>query len=314
MPLEKLTVSLEQEDGDMPALKIRLDAYIAQVGILTRSQIKTRNLKVCAKATGKELKLSTKVKDGDEFSLTWDDLTPIAALGEDIPLDILFEDNNVLVVNKPQGLVVHPANGNWTGTLVNGVVGYLSGHAEAFPGENIRPGVVHRLDKETSGVVLVAKNPDALEFLSAQFRAKTVRKRYVAITRATFLRKEGLIESFITRDPKHRKRFTVSEDTGKFSITNYAVLKNYQRYGFIELSPSTGRTHQLRVHLKSINHPILGDPVYSRKDAGFPDATLMLHAGYLKIRLPGEDEPRVFEAPVPERFTAVLERIEAEGM
>lgn len=314
MPLKKLTVNLnlDPEEGCNDAPKIRLDAYVAQSDILTRSQIKTRNLKVFS-AEGKELKLSSKVKDGDEISLSWDELVPVAALGEDIPLDIIYEDKNVLLVNKPQGLVVHPANGNWTGTLINGVVGYLSGHAESFPGENIRPGVVHRLDKETSGLVLVAKNPDALEFLSGQFRLKTVQKRYIAITRAAFLQKEGEIESFITRDPKHRKRFTVSEDVGKFSLTRYSVIKNFERYGYVELAPRTGRTHQLRVHLKSINHPILGDPVYSRKDAGFPDATLMLHAGFLKVLLPGEEDPRIFVAPVPQRFIDILSKLEEMG-
>ncbi len=296
---------------------MRIDRYVAEeLTLFTRSQLKTREVSV--EVNGKPAKWSHRIAQGDEIRVTWREEIPTSIEPEPIDLDIIFENEDVLVVNKPQGMVVHPAAGNYTGTLVQGLA--YRGLSDELSHNNPRPGIVHRLDKDTSGVIITAKNPEARQFLANQFAKKHTAKSYLAVVKGLVMPREGTIESYICRDPKNRKRFTTSETEGKHAITDYRVLHQWERYAFLALNPLTGRTHQLRVHLSAKGHPILGDPIYSRQDAAFPSATLMLHARRLRIMLPRRvadassplgfhyegGEVREFSAPLPRRFKSLI--------
>lgn len=296
---------------DLPdGLNERVDKYISDVwGILTRSQIKQRSAQVFV--GGVPVKLSRKVAAGELVEIEYSPPERMDLAPEDIPLDVIFENQDVLVINKAQGLVVHPAAGNFTGTLVQGLLyRYQEEEFEdSFGSKDVRPGIVHRLDKDTSGVLITAKNPDALEFLSGQFRDKTARKRYVALVKGNPRPREGRIDNYLIRDPRHRKKFTwrTGPGQGKHAVTDYRVVKDFDGYSLMFLYPRTGRTHQLRVHTLSLGHPILGDPVYGR-NPGQDSTTLMLHASRLTICLPGETAARSFRAPLPDRFLPFLKR------
>ena len=292
---------------------LRLDRFVSEnMGLLSRSQIKARNLK--AKINGKDVKLSRIVKQGDYLDLNWDIAQPEYITPEDIPLDIVWEDERCIVVNKAQGMVVHPAAGNRRGTLANALYFIM---LNKYPGQkdncdykiNMRPGIVHRLDKETSGIIISALDDEAHAFLSQQFKDRKVKKNYLAIICGTPKERTGRIETCITRDIRNRKRFTAAPQ-GKQAISYYKVLKSWSYYSLVMLRPRTGRTHQLRVHMKHIGHPILGDPVYGCNDKNFPNASLMLHSKSLVITLPGEKNERAFSSSIPERFTAVIEKLE----
>jgi 23S rRNA pseudouridine1911/1915/1917 synthase len=222
-------------------------------------------------------------------------------------LDILYEDSRVVVLNKPRGMVVHPGSGVRSGTLVQGLLAHAREIAVNFPKEPVRPGIVHRLDKDTSGVIITAKDPESLEYLACQFRGRAVRKVYLAIVKGMPPQLRGTIRGHILRDPRHRKRFVHAETGGKPAETLYKVLSSRDGYSFVVLKPKTGRTHQLRVHMKSVGCPILGDPVYGRKDQSFSQAGLMLHAYSLSLVLPGENQERTFRAPIPPEFSGQME-------
>lgn len=297
----------------------RLDLYTVAHHDISRSRLKngTNRILINEKAS----KLSAKVKGGEQVFIEWDDPVPENILPEDIPLDILYEDNNVLVVNKPQGMVVHPASGNWTGTLVNALLFHngQKGIVEQSQTTNIRrPGIVHRLDKDTSGTIITAKNPESEEFLQSRFASRKVYKEYIAIVKGMPPYKNGEIKTQIIRDPRNRKRFVATTETtaGKFAHTEYECLgvftsnpKSHKdivgKYSLLRLKLKTGRTHQIRVHLKFIGCPILGDPIYARTDPTFTDATLMLHSRVLGIRIP-TGEKKFFVAKTPARFKKVL--------
>ena len=301
MNKEKITISLPEN------FKMRVDKYISDNDILSRSQFKSRNAKVFL--NGVEIKLSRKISNNDIIDIQWDDPPPMNIEAEELPLDIMYEDKDVIVLNKEQGMVVHPANGNYTGTLVQGLLYYVKNLSKNFNNELERPGIVHRLDKDTSGVIIAAKNPETHEFLSNQFRDKTNEKFYLAIVRGYPPKRRGTIHTFITRNPVDRKKFVSHESDGKESITEYRVLRNWDKYALMLLKLKTGRTHQLRVHMVHIGCPIMGDPVYGRKDNKYPEATLMLHAWKLKIRIPGGDELSTFQAAIPKRFKKILGKI-----
>ena len=200
-------------------------------------------------------------------------------------------------------MVVHPAAGNYTGTMAQGILYRLNSEETGFAENDNRPGIVHRLDKETSGIIIAAKNPVALEFLSKQFRERKTSKKYIAIINGHLPEKKGNIKSNIGRDKTNRKRMTWKAERGKHSETNYRVLKILGNKSLVVLEPRTGRTHQLRVHMRMMNTPITGDPVYAGKTGGY---SLMLHAYILKITIPGEDSPRLFRAPMPERLKKLI--------
>jgi len=293
---------------------LRLDVFLtATLGRFTRSQWKARVTGVTVNGT--PARMSRPVRLGDVVRLTYADPPATDLLPENLPLSVIFENDDVIVIDKAQGMVVHPGSGNRTGTLVNALLFRYAGLAAGFGPENPRPGIVHRLDKETSGVMIVAKNPHAHELLAAQFRERTVRKRYLAIVTGTPPAKEGTIDMRLVRDPRNRQRFTVTLTGGRTALTRYRVQRIYgvgeKRYSLVLLAPRTGRTHQLRVHLRSLGTPIIGDPLYGRADARHPEATLMLHARSLTLRLPGEQTARTFTAEIPARFRDILLSIQS---
>lgn len=298
---------------------LRMDRYIAEnLGLLSRSQIKARELK--ARINGKDVKISRVVKNGDRIELFWNEAEPVNIIPEDIPLDILYEDDRAVVINKAQGMVVHPGAGNRRGTLANalyyrklgrvGLAGFAPDKADGPEGglSGQRPGIVHRLDKETSGVMVAAYDDEALAFLAGQFKSRKTKKTYIAIVNGIPAEKKGRVETFIARDPGNRKRFAVAA-RGRAALTFYSVVKTWQKHSLILLRPKTGRTHQLRVHLRYLGHPITGDSLYGFTDTLFPQASLMLHANSLAVTLPGEDTRRLFRAPLPERFSAMIHQL-----
>ena len=308
---------------------MRLDRYISEVlKLLSRSQVKARNL--AAQVNGKNVKVSRIVVPGDHITLSWDAPEPTDLVPEAIHFEILYEDDRIIVINKPQGMVVHPGAGNWRGTMANGILyrRMLRGQmhstdaagaaimvdTETTPGVSeplLRPGIVHRLDKDTSGVIIATYDDEALAFLANQFKTRRTKKTYVAIIRGSLPHARGRVETFIARDKHNRKLFSCTKNQGKHAVTLYRVVRQYGAYSLVLLRPKTGRTHQLRVHMRYLGCPILGDPLYSARDQRFPQATLMLHALRLWILLPGHAEPEQFSAPLPQRFKEILKNLKA---
>ncbi|MDR2478943.1 MAG: RluA family pseudouridine synthase [Treponema sp.] len=294
---------------------MRLDRYVAEVlGLLSRSQIKARSL--AGKINGKDVKISRQVKTGDFIELSWNEAEVSHLIPENISLAIIYEDGRSVVVNKEQGMVVHPGAGNRRSTLANALyyrrlerLGLPFQREAGDPAAGLRPGIVHRLDKETSGVIIAAYDDEALAFLAGQFKARTVRKTYIAIVSGIPGELKGRIETFIARDPRERKRFAVLEH-GRYALTFYKVIKSWQNHSLLLLRPRTGRTHQLRVHLRYLGHPIVGDSVYGISSTRFPLASLMLHAKSLAITLPGESSQRIFTAAMPERFITMIQQLD----
>ncbi|MDR2049362.1 MAG: RluA family pseudouridine synthase [Treponema sp.] len=287
---------------------MRLDRYASEyLKILSRSQMKSRSVE--AKLNGKTVKLSKPVRPGDALELRWQDKIPETLIPENIPLDILYEDDRTAVVNKAAGMVVHPGAGNHSGTLANALLfrclqkNLVPGVVGTFCPGTLRAGIVHRLDKDTSGVIVAAYDDAALAFLASQFKAGKAKKRYAALVRGTPADNEGIITGSLVRDPRDRKRFTITgvPGKGKASLTRYRVIRSWGAYSLLLVRPKTGRTHQIRVHLKSLGHPVAGDPVYGYRET-FLRGGLMLHAYSLEITLPDHDSPSRFRAPLPPSF------------
>lgn len=297
----------------------RLDKYISSLKDgMNRSKLKSSATEILV--NGKAVKLSTKVKAGDKIDIQWDENIPTDITPEDIPLHIIYEDENVTVINKEQGMVTHPAAGNWSGTLVNALLYHWKRESIAEIKDddinkvlaNRRPGIVHRLDKDTSGIIITAKNTFAEEWLSKQFLNKKLHKEYILITKGKPPASAGDIQTQIIRDPKDRKKYKAVTGTqeGKFARTLYKVIAYYGNYSLIRVRLKTGRTHQIRVHMKYLGCPILGDPIYGKKDSLISDATLMLHSRQMDIRLPGKEDFTRFRAAVPLRFKKTIELLQ----
>jgi 23S rRNA pseudouridine1911/1915/1917 synthase len=236
------------------------------------------------------------------------DRVPSGLQPEPIPLDVIYENSDVLLVNKPAGLVVHPAAGHASGTLVQAALAHAP-DLEGIGGE-IRPGVVHRLDKDTSGLIVLAKNDRAYAELQRAFKSRTIAKTYLAIVDGHPPTPVGRVETPIGRDPRHRKRMAVvMESMGRPSVTEYATREAFKLGCLLEVHPETGRTHQIRVHLAFLGCPVVGDRVYGRRSAAVEAPRQMLHAWKLKLVLPGDRQPREFEAPLPADFVEVLEEL-----
>ena len=237
---------------------------------------------------------------------------PSGLIPENIPLDIIFENNDLLVVDKPAGMVVHPAAGHDSGTLVHAVLGY-DPEIEGIGGEE-RPGVVHRLDKETSGLILLAKNDNAHHWLQDQFRLRQVEKTYLALVDGAPPTPSGRVEAAIGRDPSHRKQMAVlPPGKGRESVSEYKTLEKFAHHTLLEFRPHTGRTHQIRLHCAFLGCPIVGDKVYGRKTPTLKIDRHFLHAAKLKIILPGEKQARIFEAPLPGELERVLDELRNNG-
>ncbi len=300
---------------------LRLDKYIAQsCPDMNRSKLKSGVCELLV--NGKKAKLSSKVSAGDEIYFQWEDNIPDDIIPQNIPLNIIYEDENVTVVNKKQGMVTHPAAGNWDGTLVNALLYHwgrekISNEEKESPSRTLetrRPGIVHRLDKDTSGVIITAKNRNTEEYLASQFKNhKNLSKIYICICQGHPPVREGFIKTNITRDTRERKRFKACEleGSGKTALTKFKCIACFGPYSLMKVKIFTGRTHQIRVHLKFIGCPILGDSIYSKgtKGTSFEGASLMLHAYKLKISLPTSKEPVIFRASVPVRFKKVIKKL-----
>jgi 23S rRNA pseudouridine1911/1915/1917 synthase len=284
---------------------MRVDSYIASaVPELSRSRIALDTTEILI--DGRPVKKSRKISGGVHIEIAVQ-RQEMPAEPEDVDFPVLYENEHVVVVNKPQGLVVHPAAGNWHGTLVHGL---LYRYQQMKTLDTQRPGIVHRLDKDTSGVMIVAKDAPTIAVLSKQFSTRSAQKVYIAIVQGTPKKKRDTIETQIVRDRHDRKRFVATEmqSVGKYAQTSYTVLRTFEHCSLVRLTLKTGRTHQLRVHMRYIGNPIVGDPIYAKKQQGAPDATLMLHALSLEIDIP-EGEGRVrrkFIAPLPKRFREYL--------
>ena len=249
------------------------------------------------------------IEDGDDIEVRIPPPVPSGLVAEDIPLDIIFENDDLIVVNKPAGMVVHPAAGHYSGTLVNAVLGY-DPDLEGVGGEE-RPGLVHRLDKETSGLIVLAKNERAHNWLQDQFRLRQVEKTYIALVDGRPPTPAGRVEAPIGRDPSHRKKMAiVPPGKGREAVSEYKTLKSFKNHTLLEFHPHTGRTHQIRLHCQFLGCPIVGDAVYGKRTATVTIDRHFLHAAKLKIILPGEKQPRTFEAELPDELKGVLDEVE----
>ena len=256
-------------------------------------------------------KAGQKLEPGSQVEVRIPPPAPSGLVGEDIPLDIVFENDDLLVVNKPAGMVVHPSAGHDTGTLVHAVLGYEP-DIEGIGGEE-RPGVVHRLDKETSGLILLAKNDHAHRWLQDQFRLRKVEKTYLALVDGAPPTPSGRVEAPIGRDPSHRKKMAIMPPgKGRAAVSEYVTLESFKEHTLLEFHPHTGRTHQIRLHCMFLGCPIVGDKVYGHRKQSIELDRHFLHATRLKIILPGEKVAKTFEAPLPGELVEVLDELRSK--
>ena len=291
--------------------KCRIDKYLAeQITDLTRSHIQKLIEEEEVFVNGKAVKSNYKLRESDEITVHLPVPKVLAAKAEEIPLDIVYEDDSLLVVNKPQGMVVHPAYGNFEGTLVNALMGHCRESLSQINGI-IRPGIVHRIDKDTSGLLLIAKDNETHLSLAQQIKDHSVNRRYMAVTIGVVKEEEGTVNAPIGRDPKNRKKMAIVYQNSKEAITHYRVMERFEGYTLIECKLETGRTHQIRVHMASLNKPILGDPVYGPKNnKRFPHLIgQLLHAYQIGFIHPKTGEYMEFSKEPPELFQQVLEKL-----
>ena len=288
-----------EEDESM-----RLDKYLSENSDLSRTRVqelaKTGEIFV----NGKAAKSSAKLSSGDVITCDVPEDEPIDVAPENIPLDILYEDEDIIVINKPKGMVVHPAPGNYSGTLVNA----LLYHCKDLSGINgkIRPGIVHRIDKDTTGCIVACKNDLAHTAIAKQLEDKTCHREYLAIVNGVIDSEAGKINAPIGRDPRDRQRMTVTEDHGKDAVTHFVVKERFKNSTYIECRLETGRTHQIRVHMKYMKHPIMGDTKYGGISPYMDTQGQVLHAYQLTLVHPRTGKTMTFEAPLPEYFQKLL--------
>jgi len=296
-PMAETITLISEESG------VRLDVYLArELEELTRSRIQKLAEDGLVTVNGKVKKVNYKVSVGDEITLELPEPEDIPLEPEDIPLDIVYEDGDIVVINKPRGMVVHPAAGNYTGTLVQALLFHC--HDLSGIGGSNRPGIVHRIDKDTTGLLVVAKNDMAHQSLARQIQDKTAGRIYQALVEGV-IRESGQVNANIGRDPKDRKRMAVV-DNGRTAVTDYFPKEELDGMTLMQLKLHTGRTHQIRVHMAHIGHPVVGDPVYGYRKQRFALAGQLLHAWQLHLVHPRTGEEMVFEAPLPDDFEHVL--------
>lgn len=296
------TVTAEAEDAGT-----RADVFLAAKLGVSRSNMQKLLEDGRVKRGEKIIKANYKVRAGEMFVVDIPELEPIEAVPENIPLDIIYEDDDVVVLNKARGMVVHPAPGNYTGTLVNA----LLYHCSNLSGINsaIRPGIVHRLDKDTSGIMIVAKNDAAHISLSQQIQSKTAVRTYLAVVRGNIKTDSGTIETQIARDKTDRKKMAVVKEGGRDAITDYEVLERFGKYTLVRCKLRTGRTHQIRVHMEYMGYPLVGDPKYSPMKTPFGIKGQALHSHTLEFTHPRTGERMKFEAPLPEDMHKIITRL-----
>lgn len=296
------TVTAEAEDAGT-----RADVFLAAKLGVSRSNMQKLLEDERVKRGEKIIKANYKVRAGEMFVVDIPEPEPIEAVPENIPLDIIYEDDDVVVLNKARGMVVHPAPGNYTGTLVNA----LLYHCSNLSGINsaIRPGIVHRLDKDTSGIMIVAKNDAAHISLSQQIQSKTAVRTYLAVVRGNIKTDSGTIETQIARDKTDRKKMAVVKEGGRDAITDYEVLERFGKYTLVRCKLRTGRTHQIRVHMEYLGYPLVGDPKYSPMKTPFGIKGQALHSHTLEFTHPRTGERMKFEAPLPEDMHKIITRL-----
>jgi len=290
----------------------RLDSYISDnMDKISRSfaQKLIENQQVTI--NGKNEKASYKVCVGDKVEVDVPEAQDTRLKAQDIPVEVVYEDKDIIVVNKPKGMVVHPANGNPDGTLVNAILAMCKDSLSGIGGE-IRPGIVHRLDKDTSGLLIIAKNDEAHVKMSKQIQDRLVTKKYIALVKGVVKDDEATIDMPIARSKVDRKKMAVDKD-GKQAVTHFKVIKRYKRYTLLEIKIDTGRTHQIRVHMAKIGYPVVGDMVYSNGKNEFGVEGQMLHAKSLEFSHPITGKKMHLEAPLPEYFTKVLEELDSRS-
>lgn len=285
----------------------RADVGLASLLELTRSNMQKLLEDGRAVKGSKVLKSNYKLKLGEEIIVTLPEPQPLDVQPENIPIDIIYEDDDVVVVNKARGMVVHPAAGNYDGTLVNA----LLYHCKNLSGINgvIRPGIVHRLDKDTSGIMICAKNDAAHVSLSEQIQNKTAKRTYLAVVRGNIKNDSGVIETLIARDKNDRKKMAVVKEDGRHAITEYEVMERFGKYTIVKCKLMTGRTHQIRVHMEYLGYPLVGDPKYSPKKTPFAINGQALHSLTLDFIHPRTGEQMHFEAPLPEDMHKIVTRL-----
>ena len=286
----------------------RLDRLVAaRLADLSRTTVQRLIEDGCVTLNGAICKASDKIGQGDVIVVRIPPPAPAELIAEDIPLRIVYEDEDLVVIDKPAGLVVHPAAGHDRGTLVNALLGRVS-DLKGIGGE-VRPGIVHRLDKDTSGLIVVAKNDRALQFLQAQFKSRTIKKMYLALVEGIVSPREGIIDAPIGRSTHDRKKMAVTH-TGRSALTRYRVRRVYRQpdVSLVEAYPETGRTHQIRVHFAWLKHPLVGDRTYGRRKPIVPGERHFLHAASLTFTLPS-GETRTFTAPLPDDLQRVLDQL-----
>ncbi len=288
----------------------RLDKYIAQeVPTLSRATVQ-KLIKGAHITVNAELsKASYRVQTGDVIHVRVPVVEPVVVRPEQAPLDIVYEDDDLIVVNKPAGMVVHPAYGHQAGTLVNALLAHCP--ALADEGQNERPGIVHRLDKDTSGLIIVAKNESSRRHLQGQFKRREVKKVYLALVEGQLTPRRGAIEAPIGRDRRQRKRMAVVRE-GRAACTAYRVVEYFANHTLLEVEPKTGRTHQIRVHLAFIGHPVVGDAVYGFRKQRLKVPRQFLHASYLGFRRPSDDQYLELQVSLPPDLRQVWDKLRAE--
>ena len=299
---EKSVIEVQSEETGQ-----RADKLISEkLSELTRSAVQGLIEKGSITVCGKNIAKNYKVKNGDVIEIEIPEPEILDVKAEEIPLDIVYEDDDLLVVNKPKGMVVHPAHGNYTGTLVNALMHHCKGSLSGINGV-IRPGIVHRIDKNTSGLLIVAKNDSAHVMLSEQIKAHSFTREYEAVAVGAFKDTAGTIDAPIGRHHTDRKKMCVTEKNSKHAVTHYSVIKQYGGFAHLKLRLETGRTHQIRVHLSYIGHHVLGDDVYGKEYKGLDGQCL--HARKIGFIHPTTKEYMEFESELPEYFESILRKI-----
>ena len=299
-----ITNIVVSEDDEL----VRIDKYLSMTSPeLTRNRIQGLISEGNITVNDKVVKASYKVCENDVIKMLIPDAVPVDIPAENIPLDIVYEDDDILIINKPKGMVVHPAPGHYTGTLVNALMYHCKDKLSGINGE-LRPGIVHRIDMDTTGLLIICKNDIAHNFIAEQLKEHSITRKYQAIVYNAFNEEEGTVEGNIGRHPQERKKMAIVPD-GRHAVTHYKVLKNMGKYALVECQLETGRTHQIRVHMTSIKHPLLGDELYGPKNCPFKLKGQVLHAKTIGFIHPTTKEYIEFDSELPDYFKGLIDKL-----